>query len=178
VIHPEAAVEIRYRPMQLADVEQVYGIDVLSFPLPWSERSYRFELTENPTSRNWVAEAFNAHGQTQVVAMIVVWVILDDAHVATIAVHPDYRRRGIGQCLLARALMDAAERGVIQVYLEVRRGNLAAQAIYERFGFEVTGVRTGYYRDNSEDALLMTLNPIRIDVMRLYASSTGGQPQE
>ncbi len=95
MIHPDAAVEIRYRPMQLADVEQVYDIDVLSFALPWSERSYRFEITENPTSRTWVAEAVDAHGQTQVVAMIVVWVILDEAHVATIAVHPDYRRRGL-----------------------------------------------------------------------------------
>lgn len=164
--------------MQLPDVEQVYSIDVLSFPLPWSERSYRFELTENPTSCTWVAEAVDPRAQTQVVAMIVVWVILDEAHVATIAVHPDYRRRGIGQRLLARTLLDIVERGVIQVYLEVRRGNLAAQAIYERFGFEVTGVRPGYYRDNKEDALLMTLNPIRIDVLRLYAGSAGGQPKE
>ena len=169
MIHPEAVIDIRYRPMQVADVEQVYGIDVLSFALPWSERSYRYEITENPTSRTWVAEAVDSNGQTQIVAMIIVWVILDEAHVATIAVHPDYRRRGIGQRLLAWALLDAADHGVIQVYLEVRSGNLAAQTIYERFGFAVTGVRPGYYRDNNEDALLMTLNPLRIDILRLYA---------
>lgn len=176
MIHPEAAVEIRYRPMQEADVEQVYNIDVLSFALPWSERSYRFEITENPTSRTWAAEAVDAHGQTRVVAMIVVWVILDEAHVATIAVHPDYRRRGIGQRLLARALLDAAGHGVIQVYLEVRRGNLAAQAIYERFGFSVTGVRSGYYRDNNEDALLMTLNPVRVEILQLFAGPLDNEP--
>jgi ribosomal-protein-alanine N-acetyltransferase len=172
VIHSEDVVEIRYRRMTLEDVEQVYAIDVLSFALPWSERSYRFEILENPTSRTWVAEAVDSHGQTQVVAMIVVWVILDEAHVATIAVHPEYRQRGIGQRLLATALLDVAGRGVIQVYLEVRRGNRVAQAIYERFGFAVTGVRPGYYRDNNEDALLMTLNPIQVEVLKQYANQT------
>lgn len=169
MIHPQDVVEIRYRRMTLEDVEQVYAIDVLSFPLPWSERSYRFEILENPTSRTWVAEAVDSRGQTQVAAMIVVWVILDEAHVATIAVHPDYRQRGIGHRLLATALLDAAERGVIQVYLEVRRGNLTAQSIYARFGFKVTGERPGYYRDNNEDALLMTLKPIQVEVLKQYA---------
>jgi ribosomal-protein-alanine N-acetyltransferase len=169
LIHTEDVVEIRYRRMTLEDVEQVYAIDVLSFAMPWSERSYRFEILENPTSRTWVAEAVDSRGQTQIVAMIVVWVILDEAHVATIAVHPDYRQRGIGHRLLAMALLDAADHGVIQVYLEVRRTNLAAQAIYERFGFEVTGLRPRYYRDNNEDALLMTLKPIRLEILQQYA---------
>ena len=171
MISPEdmAAHSVRFRRMLPEDVEQVYAIDVLSFKLPWSVRSYRYEVTENQASRDWVAEAVDDQGHTQIVGMIVVWVILDEAHVATIAVHPDFRRRGIGRQLLALALLDALESGVTQSLLEVRRGNLNAKAIYEQFGFEVVGVRPGYYADNHEDALLMTLNPIRVDILRKYA---------
>lgn len=169
MISPEDIADLRFRRMQPEDVEQVYAIDVLSFSLPWSARSYRYEVTENEASRDWVAEAVDAQGHAQIVGMIVVWVILDEAHVATIAVHPDYRRRGIGRQLLAAALLDALESGVTQSLLEVRRGNLNAQAIYEQFGYEVVGVRRGYYADNHEDALLMTLNPIRPDVLQKYA---------
>ena len=169
MISPAEMVNLHFRRMAVEDVEQVYAIDVLSFALPWSERSYRYEVTENETSRDWVAEASDAHGHTQIVAMIVVWVILDEAHVATIAVHPDFRGRGIGRQLLATALLNAVDSGAVQSYLEVRRGNLAAQAIYREFGYEVVGVRKEYYSDNREDALLMTLSPIQVDVLRKYA---------
>ncbi len=157
---------LRYRRMTLADVEQVYAIDVLSFALPWSERSYRYEVGENQNSRCWVAEAVDTLGRARVVAMIVTWIILDEAHVATIAVHPDFRRRGIGQRLLAHALLDALESGTIVAFLEVRRSNLAAQAMYRRFGFVVNGLRPRYYLDNNEDALLMMLSPIDAEKLR------------
>ncbi len=169
MINPQEMVELRFRQMRLEDVEQVYAIDVLSFALPWSERSYRFEILENQTSRNWVAEATDAQGEILIVGMVVTWVILDEAHVATIAVHPDFRRLGIGQRLLARTLLDDAAHGATQAFLEVRRGNQAALAMYARFGFEVTGVRPRYYVDNNEDALLMTLKPIRVGVLQQYA---------
>ncbi len=67
MITPETMVELRFRHMRLEDIEQVYAIDVLSFALPWSERSYRFELTENQNSRTWVAEALDGRGRTRVV---------------------------------------------------------------------------------------------------------------
>jgi ribosomal-protein-alanine N-acetyltransferase len=155
--------------MRSEDVEQVYAIDVLSFALPWSERSYRYEVNENPSSHDWVAEAVDIHGQTQIVGMIVIWIILDEAHVATIAIHPDFRRRGIARQLLAAGLLDAVRSGAVQSYLEVRRSNLAAQAIYDEFGYVVVGERKGYYSDNREDALLMTLAPIQQDILQKYA---------
>jgi ribosomal-protein-alanine N-acetyltransferase len=130
-------------------------LDVLSFSLPWSERSYRYEVTENRASSCWVAEVGG-----QVVGMIVNWIILDEAHIATIAVHPQHRRAGIGKCLLAQGLLAAWERGARTALLEVRAGNLPAQAMYLRFGFEVVGKRPHYYKDNNEDALLMTLKEI------------------
>ena len=155
-------VEIVLRPMELHDVEQVYAIDVKSFTLPWSERSYRFELTENNTSRPWVAEVVDARGTRQVAGMVVSWFIVDEIHIATIATLPEFRRMGIGRRLLAQCLADGAALGAKKAFLEVRRSNLAAQALYEKFGFVVTGVRPRYYLDTQEDALLMTLEPIKI----------------
>jgi [ribosomal protein S18]-alanine N-acetyltransferase len=147
--------------MALEDVERVHLIDQLSFSLPWSERSYRFELTENQNSSLWVAEV-DAAGGALVVGMIVVWIVLDEAHIATLAIHPDYRKLGIGRLLLTQGLRAAAERGAQLAYLEVRRSNRAAQVLYQSFGFAVVGERRRYYKDNQEDALLMTLADITV----------------
>jgi ribosomal-protein-alanine N-acetyltransferase len=138
--------------MTLADVPAVHEIDILSFSLPWPERSFRFELTENQVSRGWVAEV-----DGKIAAMLVLWFIVDEAHIATIAVHPDFRRQGIGEQILLQALRAARDEGAERAFLEVRAGNAAAQAMYKKYGFEVAGIRAGYYKDNNEDALLMNL---------------------
>jgi [ribosomal protein S18]-alanine N-acetyltransferase len=140
------------RRMTLQDVSEVHEIDVLSFSLPWPERSFRFELTENPVARAWVAEV-----DDRVAAMLVLWFIIDEAHVATIAVHPHFRRKGIGEQILLCALRSVKAEGAERAFLEVRAGNAAAQTMYKKYGFEVAGVRRGYYKDNNEDALLMNL---------------------
>lgn len=140
------------RRMTLDDVPAVHEIDELSFSLPWPERSFRFELSANPVSRSWVAEV-----DGKIAAMLVLWFIIDEAHIATIAVHPDFRRRGIGEQILLHALRAVQGEGAKRAFLEVRVGNVAAQAMYKKYGFEVAGVRPGYYKDNNEDALLMNL---------------------
>jgi len=149
--------KIRIRAMTLADVPRVREIDVLSFAMPWSERSYRFEVVENLNSSSWVAEAKFSDEHLEVVGMIVNWIILDEIHIATIAVDPDFRQMGIGRRLLAQGLLAGQKAGARVAFLEVRRGNLAAKTMYENFGFVVTGVRPHYYQDNHEDALLMNL---------------------
>lgn len=146
---------IRIRAMKIEDVEQVAALDRMSFSLPWSANSYRFELFENQNSHLWVSEMVHEDQPPQIVAMIVLWQILDEAHIATIAVHPDYRRLGIGKHLLAYSLKHAAQQGLVTATLEVRAGNQAAQALYEQFGFYIAGVRHRYYQDNHEDALIM-----------------------
>ena len=140
------------RRMTLVDVPAVHAIDLLSFSLPWPERSFRFEITDNQVSRGWVAEV-----DGRIAAMLVIWLIVDEAHIATIAVHPDFRRQGIGEQILLHALRTARAEGANRAFLEVRAGNAAAQAMYKKYGFEVVGVRPGYYKDNNEDALLMNL---------------------
>lgn len=160
---------ITFRPMVLQDVPRVREIDVLSFSMPWSERSYQYELAENKHSVAWVAEITRPEMAPEVVAMTVLWVIVDEAHVATLAVHPDFRGRGIGKRLLARALLEAYRRGAQSAFLEVRRSNDVAQTLYRQFGFEVSGERKRYYQDDNEDALLMTLHHMQPDQLNLYA---------
>lgn len=161
---------IQFRPMAIEDVTRVHEIDTLSFSLPWTERSFRFELTENPNAVAWVAEKVSEAGQALVIGMLVIWVILDEAHVATIATHPDFRGAGIGRKLLANGLLEAYRRGARLAYLEVRRSNLAAQKMYHTFGFELVGERLRYYKDNNEDALLMTLHRIQPEKLREFSA--------
>ena len=154
-------IQRQVRRMTLADVPQVAEIDRLSFSLPWPERSFRFEVTENRASHGWVVEI-----EGRIVAMLVLWLIVDEAHIATVAVHPDFRRRGIGEEILLAALAAAYEDGARRAFLEVRRGNTTAQAMYKKYGFVVDGVRPRYYKDNHEDAILMSLDNLEIDNLR------------
>lgn len=157
------------RPMELKDVVRVREIDVASFALPWPERSYRFEIQENPASRNFVVEVAGDGQDPAVAGMIVMWYIIDEAHIGTIAIDAPYRRLGLGRLLLAESLLDAQRNGIRQSFLEVRRGNQPAITLYEQFGFQIAGIRPRYYKDNGEDALLMTLNPLqpeRLEALR------------
>ena len=146
------------RRMTLEDVLAAHELDVLSFTLPWPERSLRYEITGNPAARCWAAELDN-----RLVGMLVLWMILDEAHIATIATHPDFRRQGIAKRLLVEALESAYNEGAQTALLEVRAGNEAALKMYARFGFEEVGNRKRYYKDNNEDAVLMTLKRLPVD---------------
>ena len=141
------------RRMTLEDLPSVIELDTLSFSLPWPERSFRFELTDNPASRCWVVEL-----DGKIVGMIVAWLLVDEAHIATIATHPDHRRQGIARNLLTYALRYMSKEGAVSSLLEVRESNTAAQEMYRKFGFEAVGRRKRYYKDTNEDAILMTLN--------------------
>jgi len=146
------------RKMTEADVPVVAELDKISFSLPWPERSFLFEVTTNPASRCWVAEV-----DGQVVGMIVAWLFVDEVHIATIATHPDFRRQGIAQKLLIHTLRYTSDEGALTSFLEVRESNLAAQEMYRKFGYEMTGRRKRYYKDNDEDAILMTLESIQVN---------------
>jgi [ribosomal protein S18]-alanine N-acetyltransferase len=149
---------VRIRPMRLDDIDQVILIDRLSFSLPWPASAFRHELLNNPTSLLWVAEVDSSGGGPIVVGAVVVWMIMDEAHIATLAVHPDFRRRGISQQLMIIVLRQAIERQAAVATLEVRANNLAAQALYKKFKFKIVGRRPRYYQDNYEDALIMTVD--------------------
>lgn len=145
------------RKMKIEDMPAAHQIDKSSFTLPWPERSLRFEVSDNPAARCWVAEL-----DGRVVGMLVLWMIIDEAHIATLATHPEFRRRGIAEQLLLTALDEAHTEGAQSALLEVRAGNNAAQTLYHKYGFEVVGRRERYYKDNNEDAVLMTLQSLPI----------------
>ena len=146
------------RKMTVADIPAVVALDQISFTLPWPERSFRFEVTDNPASRCWVAEI-----DGQIVGMIVAWLFVDEVHIATLATNPDFRRQGIAQKLLTHTLRYTYDEGAVSSFLEVRESNLAAQEMYRKFGYENTGRRKRYYKDNDEDAILMTLSPLNVE---------------
>jgi [ribosomal protein S18]-alanine N-acetyltransferase len=138
-------------PMRLDDVTAVHEIERLSFATPWPAYAFEQELRGNRLARYLVARA----GET-VVAFAGLWLMVDEGHITTFGVHPDWRRQGIGRQLLLHLAELAVEIGAGHMTLEVRVSNLAAQALYRSFGFEVAGRRLRYYTDDGEDALVMT----------------------
>ncbi len=164
--------KINLRPMTLADLDQVEAIEVASFLTPWPKDIFTYELKPDRHSITWVAEWVNPDGGAKVVASIVIWLVNAEAHIGTLAVKPGYRRHGIAQKLLGHALIECARRGARQATLEVRVSNQAAQKLYDKFGFEVLGIRKDYYKDTHEDAVLMMLAPL--DEEKLTALAENG----
>jgi len=159
---------IKIRAMAADDLSRVYELDKQCFSLPWPQRAFRYELEENAASSQWVAEVVSGEdGENQVVGLIITWLLVDEAHIATLSVDPDYRRRKIGSKLICAALRAEVARGATSATLEVRANNQAAQRLYYRFGFQVVGRRPGYYRDNGEDAIILTLHELDDDHLNI-----------
>lgn len=151
--------DVVIRKMAMDDLSVVLQIDRQSFPLPWPERSYRFELSKNPAAHLMVAD-LDEDGQQAVIGFIGCWIIVDEVHISTLAVHPDHRRQGVGERLLLEMLDHVISKGVETASLEVRESNQAAISLYQKHGFSIEGRKVGYYRDNNEDALLMILKEL------------------
>jgi [ribosomal protein S18]-alanine N-acetyltransferase len=138
--------------MREDDLPAVMEIEHLSFTLEWSENAYRYELT-NPLAYPMIAEI-----NGKVAGVLVAWLVVDEVQIATIATHPDFRRRGVARALLVYIFDEARQQKMKQAFLEVRRGNLGAQALYQQLGFYQIGVRRRYYQDNHEDAFVLALD--------------------
>jgi ribosomal-protein-alanine N-acetyltransferase len=102
----------------------------------------------------------------RVVGFAGLWLMVDEGHITTFGVHPDWRRQGVGARLLLRLADIALELGAARMTLEVRVGNLAAQELYRRFGFTIAGTRVRYYTDDGEDAFVMTTPALSDPTMR------------
>ena len=148
--------QIRIRPMTKEDISEVTRLDQESFSLPWPERAFENELY-NQMARAWVIDMPD-HPEMGLIGSLILWLIIDEAHIATIAIDKKFRKQGIAKVLLAHALLSVQKEGAICSLLEVRRSNMAALSLYQSLGFYQVGERKGYYSDNHEDALLMNLD--------------------
>lgn len=141
---------IAIRPMQECDADAMCQIEQMCFAMPWSKESILHDLNENVCARYLVLTVDGV-----LAAYAGMWLIIDEAHITNVAVHPDYRRCGYGERIM-RALMDLARENLMGLMtLEVRRSNAAAQSLYHKVGFIDVGYRKRYYEDNKEDALIM-----------------------
>jgi ribosomal-protein-alanine N-acetyltransferase len=145
--------------MQPSDIRAVMEIDKRSFPNPWKESAYLYEISSNKLAAYQVLTAQIGDRPATLVGYSGYWLIAGDIHVSTIATAPTWRRRGLGELLLLNLLTLAVEHRARLVTLEVRRGNVPAQALYSKYRFVVVGERPHYYQ-NSEDAILMTIEPV------------------
>ncbi len=140
--------------MRAQDLRQVLDIERRSFDNPWSSALFLQEL-RIPFSRIVVIRAAG-RGDEPVIGYLCRWFVADEIHILNVAVHPDYRGRGIGAVLLEEALREAERGRAEAVTLEVRRSNEAARRLYASLRFEEVGVRRNYY-GRGEDALIMRL---------------------
>ena len=147
--------------MAIADLPAVQLIERASFTTPWPPQAYRQELETNRLAHYLVAVLGG-----EIVAYGGIWLMVDEAHITTFAVHPQYRRRRIGERLLLAMLDLSLDRHAREATLEVRLSNLAARRLYEKYGFRPVGIRPRYYSDNQEDALIMTTEPLAAPAMR------------
>ena len=144
-------------PMGEHDLLEVVEIEETTGLSQWGWEAYRAEL-EKPEAVMLVARRTVPEGETgrRLSGYIASRINADELHINNIGVWPEARRRGVGGALLGAALELAARCGAFEAVLEVRVGNIAAQAMYERLGFEVVGVRKNYYKEPAEDAKIMT----------------------
>jgi ribosomal-protein-alanine N-acetyltransferase len=139
------------------DLPAVMEIEEVSFPSPWSIDTYRRELTTRNGSYWVVRPGVDQPGLPRVLAYAGMWILGEEAHITSIATHPEWRQRQLGEWLIIKLVDVARSHGVSAMTLEVRIRNYPALALYEKLGFVAVGLRRGYYQDTGEDARLLTL---------------------
>jgi ribosomal-protein-alanine N-acetyltransferase len=133
-----------------ADVDSLLVIEQQAFPTSSPEQDWRTELDRSQARLNV------ARSRGQVVAYCNYWIVAAELHVHAIATLPNERGQGIAFALLNHAMCAAAAEGCGVAILEVRASNTAAIRLYQRAGFSVLYIRSHYYRDTDEDALVMS----------------------
>ena len=147
----EGKLKIFITPLDQKDIDEVDAVAQKAYGTHhWSKDSFYSEL------QNKLAQYYIARLEDNTLAGFAgYWCIIDEAHITTIAVAPEFTRKHIGESLLKSILDDCYEKKVKYLTLEVRESNIPAISMYEKYGFQSFGVRKGYYQDNNESALIM-----------------------
>lgn len=152
--------------MRESDLDEVLAIEWSVFPEPWSRASFLHELREHGVAHLYVARSLaagggEAAGSASIVGYAGMWLVVDEAHITTLATHPKYRRCGVASRLLWHLFTVARQCHCERATLEVRPSNVAARRLYERFGFLAVGRRKRYYASSGEDALILSREGLR-----------------
>ncbi len=161
------------KPMTPDDIDQVMEIEQIVFPAPWSARAYHYEITTNDHSTMLVVRPAGTPAgplghlkrrlglvaRPPLLGYAGLWLLVDETHICTIAVHPQWQGRGLGELLIVSLLDQSTALGARRATLEVRVSNSAALELYLKYGFEIVSRRKRYYTDNNEDAYIMTTPP-------------------
>ena len=141
--------EVLIRKMLVSDIPQVLQIEHISFSTPWSETAFFSEIYR-PYSLSKIAAL-----DENIIGYVCANYVIDEGHILNLAVHPDFRRSGVGTQLIEDLLEELKKTDCRYIYLEVRLSNLEARKFYERFGFRVIATRKNYYVSPNEDAIIM-----------------------
>ncbi len=141
---------IKITDMTERHIKEVVQIEKVSFPTPWPRQTFEFEILYNE-----LAEYLVALDGRKVVGYGGMWMVLNEAHITNLAVHPQYRGIGIGRMLMLSLMQRAVSLDADRMTLEVRPSNGPARDLYHSLGFMECGLRKGYYQDNNEDAIIM-----------------------
>lgn len=138
--------------MVRADLAEVLDLEGKAFDDPWTQAHFEGELN-NPHATIDLLRAPDG----SLLGYVAYWIIVDEAQLLDVAVHPDFRRRGLGRRLVTRLVAQSAKADCQLIVLEVRRSNTAAVKLYESLGFEAVSIRKRYYAKSGEDAIVMHL---------------------
>jgi ribosomal-protein-alanine N-acetyltransferase len=144
---------VRIVPMKATDVDEVVAIERRSFASGWKRVHFLHEIRKNPWAFNRVL-AQEGH----VLGYACLWCLQAELKINNLAIHPDFRRRGLASRLLGSVLREGRRLGCSRATLEVRPSNLAARRLYRIHGFVEVGRRENYYALEGEDAILMNLD--------------------
>ncbi|MCH3966001.1 MAG: ribosomal protein S18-alanine N-acetyltransferase [Clostridium sp.] len=142
--------DIEIVPLKLEHMDRVETIERLSFSIPWSRESMVQEIENNKFARYIAAIKFGT-----IIGYGGMWVVLDEAHITNIAVHPEYRGIGAASAIMEGLMELCRLENIAAITLEVRKSNIVAQSLYKKYGFVEEGLRKAYYVDNKEDAIIM-----------------------
>jgi ribosomal-protein-alanine N-acetyltransferase len=141
--------------MEQGDIPSVLAIERVSFPSPWQESTFRGEIQHRPISYPLVVVHSTLN---RIIGYVIYWQIGEEVQINNIAVHPEFRRLGIGEQVLRLVIEDVRLRGGKLITLEVRPSNTGALQLYKKLGFRMISVRKGYYSYPPEDAFVLVLH--------------------
>lgn len=135
--------------MTKKDLDGVCIVENDCFPDPWSKNSFINEL------KNEITKYFVVKVDDEIAGYIGAWFIIDEAHITNVAIKSKFRGQGLSNKLIETLIEECLQNRIKAITLEVRKSNVVAQSLYQKFGFIKSGIRKEYYSDNREDALIM-----------------------